>query len=1011
MAPFDVVEAYNKSIESWVEKYNPSSSEIFDKLALIGSFLLRLCNEVADRNLDLFPPYMRFPIDSKSLAPHSVGFSSFKFSSFDGDASMSRDKDQRNISEYYYLRRWMWMQFPWFAMKIKSELAGGVNEKLLADSQAQSMGRTPSASVVMVQNMGTIVNQSITSKSTRSDHMRGFWELKRLDPNLSFDAYQRVIKRTRSSPNRHSSPSLGMGQFSIMNFSLDSIKPVRKLKPLHKYRKSLKETLEGNQHTKFARPTLRSMHHNTLFPSVARDLLNRHIDLMKKESDPFELAAACARAGDDTIPIDLDLFSEVQDIYTQDNSRYADYPKEATVEEETANIAQLRGIFDKVHFVLQERRLLLNRLEQEYNERKALDAETITKLDSGEGAIIALEKKHEAVVDATSEAESMNSGFRNLLLICEQNPAQTKHHLNVVEKEVKLAKQQLNDLEKFRESMYADASNTDHEGSKFIVDQGNYYESMRLSTLVRKERQLQQKRDLQLTMLRNGFPKGDIDGYREFPDEEYVEEVARIREASHFSDIRSGLKGFLISKEFAKEVPSIETRHRHFEMHNLEDDSSAVESTLDVESSRSGEQIVEEYNKVVSGTNSKTVDELCVRYAEAPKLYANLSNQVTVAESKIVLMRSELSKLTNYYIDITLTPAEKAGKRLSDDLSMDGTESRVLDDKLVQAQLRLNQVVRQTENAESLLNEIRAGVSSLMSLLDANSTLMADLEQTPVPPLQSNSDIGEALAWCEEKIFAISEVLPYDTSRLAGQPSSSKLQKLGVTNEDQPLPERQVELALLMEGMLMKNSEEFLPRQSKSPHLRKHRKKGMGPAALQTNSSKPAELRTPRAVMVPPRNAIDTEFENRVIAIQAKQDELASQQFSDESFFPANQRRREALKMADFISSALSSHNSSQLLRQQRHACIQLGKNSAAFKRSQGWAIDSLVKTKKLESYMVEPKLSLGMSSKGKTAASRTKNVILHSQSNFAAEKDAPPSRVEVKQRSHALDNLGKQHD
>ena len=993
VAPFDVVEVYNKSVESWVEGNDPSSQEVFDKLAIVGSFLLRLCHEIAERNTDLFPPYMRLPVDSKALASLPLGIAGLKFAAFDGEASRG-EREPGGLGDMYYLRRWVWVQFPWLALKYKSELVGetaGVKES--TETVDRPQGRT--ASLAMVEAMGNIVDQSLTSKSTRSDHMRGFWELKRLDPNLTFDSYQNAVKRTKS-PTKRSSPTVVAPQFSVMNFSVDSIKPVRRLRPLHRYRKSMKETLEGARRIKFASPSLRSLHHNTLFPSVARDLLERHIDVMRRENDPFHLAAACARAGDKSIPIDLDLFSEVQDIYAQDVTRYADYPMECSPEEETARVAQLRGIYDKAHFALQERRLQLSKLELEYSARQSLDAETTARLDSGEEAIASLERRHEAVVAATAEADKMNSGLRQLALICEQNPAHTKHHVSVVEHEVRLAKQQLRDLERFREGIYAEAAQTDLEGGRFIEGQAAYYEAMRRSTSARKERQLAQKRDLQLSMLRTGFPKEDIPGYRDFHDDEYVEEVARIRDA-YLSDLRSEVKRAQpASPDPINEGQLLGLGPEANETDSFEDEIGDERFPSEERPPLRGEHILEEYHRTLAKSNSKSVEELCNRFLEGQSLFASLSNQSTMAESKVVLLRSELSKLTNYFIDITLTPGERTGKRFSEEATIEGVDSRALDDQLVQAQLKLNQVVRQTENAESLLDEIRTGVSTLMALLEANASLMASLVQKPAPPLQSNSDIGEALAWCEEKIIAVSEVLLYDTSKLAGKPSISKWQKLDVTNENQPLPARQVELALLMEGMLTKDPDDPLPRYAKSPHQRKLRKKlGLSRAGLQSKTSKPAELRSPRAVMVPAKSALDSEFENRVLTSQSRQDAIASQQMPDDSFLPAGQRRREALEVAQFVTGALASHSSVDLLRQQRNALKQLDKSRTVSKGSRGWAIDSLLRAKQIEPLIVEQK-----SGRGNNIAS-PKKAAPGGTPTSSRELDTLPSRTELKQHAH----------
>lgn len=94
-----------------------------------------------------------------------------------------------------------------------------------------------------------------------------------------------------------------------------------------------------------------------------------------------------------------------------------------------------------------------------------------------------------------------------------------------------MAKQQLLDLVKFRSNLYSRASVSDSEDCKFIIDQTRYYETMKRSTQMKNEKQISLKKELQLALLRSGCQKEDIPGYRDFHDEEYAEEAARLRDA------------------------------------------------------------------------------------------------------------------------------------------------------------------------------------------------------------------------------------------------------------------------------------------------------------------------------------------------------------------------------------------------------------------------------------------------------------------------------------------------
>jgi hypothetical protein len=515
------------------------------------------------------------------------------------------------------------------------------------------------------------------------------------------------------------------------------------------------------------------------------------------------------------------------------------------------------------------------------------------------------------------------------------------------------------------------------------------------------------KKELQLQMLRNGFQKEDIDGYFEFSDDEYVEEVARLRDAwrdvtlSEYNSDHIAKARLFMSSTRAHTFSGSGTEMYQYDA-VLDKDESIGDQYI-IEAARVVPDVHDsagsEYRRVLRDTKSKSIDDLIHRFIEAQILHSNLTSQGAMAESKVVLLRAELQKLTSYYVDITISSNDKVEKGAID-ANLEQGDNRALDDKLIMRQLQLNQIVRQTENAENLLNEIRSGVYTLMGLLEANASLMSNLAQKAAPPLQSNSDIGEALAWCEEKLIAITEVLLYDTSKLAGKPSSSKWQKLDVTNDNQPLPERQVELAVLVEGMLTKLADELEVKHSKSPHHRKLKKKlGLSRAALQTKNEKPGELRSPRAILVPPKGSLDADFEEKVRLAQTKQDTLTQQQLTDETFFPESLRKREALEMSEFVSTALSSHDSSFLLRRHNRARSQLTTvtTKASKQSSRGWALDSLLKSKELEQYVKEfdppshllPKKK--MQSGKKDIAS-----IIHTK---VVEIESIPSREELKQK------------
>lgn len=1002
MAVFDIVEVYNASIERWVAQHSPTTQDIFTKLSAIGSFLMRFCSSFNEG--DAFPPYLRLAVDSKELKNLPLGFSDLKFSSFDGDASEGdRDGSRLQQDRHYFMRRWMWIQFPWFALKFKTEL-----EQIL-ESKKVAIGTVGGTGIAGLVDAGVAGGRSMgmTFRSSKSDHMRGFWDLKRCNPLSSLEATGKSSRPNIRSAHRLSS-SLDSEVYPILNFSADNLLSSRKLKPLHKYRRSLKDTLESSKHTQFASPSVRSIRHNTLFPSTGRDLLNRHIDLLRHERDPFILAAAAARAGDKAIPADLDLFTEVQNIYTNDIDRYAESAERVlTCEEQTTKVAKLRSLADKALFYVHEKRRLLDRLKIEYYGRSSLDSSTSSILTSGEDAIESLEKKFEAITAAIGEAEQINLGYQQVLFVSEQNPSHTKHHLRMIEQEVTLARQQLIELVQFRHRIYADAAKSDFEGSKFIEDQARYYESMKKSTMDKKEKQMQNKRDLQLGLLKQGLQKEEIPGYFEFTDDDYVEEVSRLRDA--WKDVTLG--------EYSNDHMAIINSYqynRHISQGNngggLDVVVGAAHDGLDMSmfplSDDAAPRVIYERNRILSLTKSGSIEELRARFVEAQSLQSSLNAQGVMAESKVVQLRSELTKLTNFLVEITMTSTDSESAAEKEELDDTGApekkDSRALDDKLIRKQLHLNQIVRQTEKSETLINEVRVALSNLISLLEANSSLMSALPQKPAPPLLSNADISEALAWCEDKVIAITEVLLYDSSKLAGKPSSSKWHTSDVIDDTQPLAERQVQLAVLMENLLCKDPDDYTTAQqkhSKSAHHKKNKKKiGLSRAALNAKDVKVVvELRSPRAIMVPPIGAFDTDYDAKVQALQSKQDSADAVQVPGEGHNSEGIKQKEALEMSEFLTTALASHDASFLLKRQNLLRSQV--SGAVGSRSKGWVVDSLLKTKNLQQYVSEIEAPAHLVSKTKLVKKDVKTIL----SKVEDEGNTVLSRGDIKSKTQDL--------
>lgn len=132
------------------------------------------------------------------------------------------------------------------------------------------------------------------------------------------------------------------------------------------------------------------------------------------------------------------------------------------------------------------------------------------------------------------------------------------------------------------------------------------------------------------------------------------------------------------------------------------------------------DKYLEKFTEVMERTNSKTVEDVLIRFSEAQTLQTHLQNQSSLAEGKVVLLRAELATLTSYYVEVSLSSSDAQGSGVGGAGNESAAvselaDNRALDERLIQSQLTLNQIVRQTEKSESHLNEVLYAAYSVSS--------------------------------------------------------------------------------------------------------------------------------------------------------------------------------------------------------------------------------------------------------------------------------------------------------
>lgn len=129
-------------------------------------------------------------------------------------------------------------------------------------------------------------------------------------------------------------------------------------------------------------------------------------------------------------------------------------------------------------------------------------------------------------------------------------------------------------------------------------------------------------------------------------------------------------------------------------------------------------------------------------------------------------------------------------------------QMRYLDNKLFKAEMRLNHNARQSEKAVLTINDIKTGVSHLVTLLAINEGLLCNLPSSNAPIIRVDEDIAKNLSWCEERVLAINESMLLDNSKT-------------MSDYSKPLHVRQIDLANTIEAQQLKAGTGLLVKRKK----------------------------------------------------------------------------------------------------------------------------------------------------------------------------------------------------
>ena len=307
----------------------------------------------------------------------------------------------------------------------------------------------------------------------------------------------------------------------------------------------------------------------------------------------------------------------------------------------------------------------------------------------------------------------------------------------------------------------------------------------------------------------------------------YKEEVEGLNTA-HISSVEQN------SRRFDVKAPQMESFNNDYKSMVSEEKMvmNALNSSHDISSHARSMRAKMAYDNLLSRSESASSRELIQRFMSSQKLGESLRGHQNLAESRVAQLRLENSELIKTWSEIQYAMGLqiKEGNKIDNDEK----DSRNLEQNLEKVGLTMVHEARLAVKSSNLINDAKAGVQHIVEYLDSNSKLLKNIPSSIPPTILSDDDIIRALAWCEERVIAVNEALVLDASKPAG------------IDDSKPLPDRQIELAQLVQGMVKVKQQ--IGSQEHQPYSGARRRGGISEEIVKSDSSL-TEI-TPRVIMV-----------------------------------------------------------------------------------------------------------------------------------------------------------------
>lgn len=494
VAPFDLVEEFNKSVEAWVASEKPTGLQLRKMLLSIARFLASFSLRIADPL-----PFLRPGLDMQGSHEFGIKFEELrddiglvsmppKQSDGTSDAVTRRKAvvtfptPQLIAANYYPFIRWMWIQFPWISLDQASKSTSKMKSKQSKSQTVKGSGAAGGDQAVEMEGS----DSQLLSISTR-EHIseRRYWDVKKMEPGTSIVKHTQSRKTAALRCQLMSSKSQEALSNQIKHIQQDIAGVSR---PPEKFRRTFEEEMELLKGIPFSEHCKKSMRLHTLFPSLDATLKQKNLEA-QNDVTKYEQAAASLRRGGEGMSLNASIDDEIKKMKEEEklqkynaihggaipcgNELAVEYEKEIN------RLGKLRLVYDNVSRLYRERKNLCHELKLQADNRDEHDEEIAAVVLSGETAIATLEQRYLSLNSSVNQAKMLNAGYMALLEFMEHCPPSTPSGLAALQQSVELATQQLKDLQNLRATLYLDAERLEQVTKRQFHAKISYYRAAR----------------------------------------------------------------------------------------------------------------------------------------------------------------------------------------------------------------------------------------------------------------------------------------------------------------------------------------------------------------------------------------------------------------------------------------------------------------------------------------------------------------------------------------------------